>query len=284
MSVFFNCLISVKINVSEEKKMNDFKFKKKFGQNFLIDENITKNIVLKSEISPNSLIIEIGCGDGRLTKKLCATNNIVVGYEIDNEVIPLLKNNIAKFDNFYLINDDFLKRDIRDDIKDYDYENLYVIANLPYYITTPIISKIIDSKLNIRSMTIMVQKEVGDRICAKPGSKEYSSLTVYLSYYFDIKKLFNVSRNSFMPKPNVDSVVISLNRKEDMIRANNEEMFFKLVRDSFKFKRKNLRNNLRGYDLKVINKVLLKYNFDLQARAEQLTLEIFLDIANSLSI
>ena len=264
--------------------MSAFNFKKKFGQNFLIDQNITTNIVLKSDILPNSLIIEIGCGDGRLTKKLCSTNNIVLGYEIDDEVIPLLTNNLREYDNFNLINDDFMKRDIVSDISKFSYDNLYVIANLPYYITTPIIEKIIDSKLNLEKMVIMVQKEVGDRISASVGTRDYSSLSVYLNYYFDIKKLFYVSRNSFMPRPNVDSVVVSLSKKKDKIVVKDEELFFNLVRDSFRFKRKNLRNNLKGYDLEVINNVLLKYGFDLNVRAEQLSLEVFCDIANNLSI
>ena len=264
-------------------KVNSFNFKKKFGQNFLIDQNITNNIVLKSDILPNSLIIEIGCGDGCLTEKLCKTGNVVLGYEIDDEVIPLLNNNMSCYNNFNLINDDFMKRDIVSDIGQFSYDNLYVIANLPYYITTPIIEKIINSKIDLEKMVIMVQKEVGDRISAKVGTRDYSSLSVYLNYYFDIKKLFYVSRNSFMPKPNVDSVVVALISKKNKVFVKNENLFFDLVRDSFRFKRKNLRNNLKSYDLDVINSVLLKYGFDLNVRAEQLSLEVFCDIANSLS-
>lgn len=264
--------------------MSEFNFKKKFGQNFLVDQNITTNIVNKSDILPNSLIIEIGCGDGRLTKKLCNTGNLVLGYEIDDEVIPLLTNNLKDFDNFNLINDDFMKRDIVSDISEFSYDNLYVIANLPYYITTPILEKIINSKINLKKMVIMVQKELGDRISAPVGTRDYSSLSVYLNYYFDIKKLFYVSRNSFMPRPNVDSVIVSLSSKETKVLVNDEDLFFRLVRDSFRFKRKNLRNNLKEYDLEVINSVLLKYGYDLNVRAEQLSLEVFCDIANSLSI
>ena len=264
--------------------MSDFNFKKKFGQNFLVDENITTNIVNKSEILPNSLIIEIGCGDGRLTRKLCSTNSIVLGYEIDDEVIPYLKENLNGYSNFNLIHDDFMQRNINEDIKEYKYDNLYVIANLPYYITTPIIMKIIDSKINLKKMVIMIQKEVGDRISAGVGTKDYNSLTVYLNYYFDIKKLFYVSRNSFMPRPNVDSVVISLTAKDDKPYVKDVSLFFKIVRDSFQFKRKNIRNNLKGYDLDIISCVLQKYGFDLNVRAEQLSIDIFCDIANSLSI
>lgn len=264
--------------------MSEFNFKKKFGQNFLVDQNITTNIVNKSDILPNSLIIEIGCGDGRLTKKLCNTGNLVLGYEIDDEVIPFLTNNLKDFDNFNLINDDFMKRDIVGDISEFSYDNLYVIANLPYYITTPILEKIINSKINLKKMVIMVQKELGDRISAPVGTRDYSSLSVYLNYYFDIKKLFCVSRNSFMPRPNVDSVIVSLSSKETKVLVNDEDLFFRLVRDSFRFKRKNLRNNLKEYDLEVINSVLLKYGYDLNVRAEQLSLEVFCDIANSLSI
>ena len=263
---------------------NQFHFKKKFGQNFLIDQNIVKKIVKSNPILNNSLVIEIGPGDGRLTKELCNSFDNVLSYEIDTEVKPYLEERLKDYNNYSIIFDDFLNRDLKNDIKDYKYQNLYVIANLPYYITTPIIEKLINSKLEFNFMTFMVQKEVGDRFSAEVGTKSYNSLTVYLNYYFDIKKQFIVSRNSFIPKPNVDSVVITLLKKETKLKVINEDLFFKLVRDSFRFKRKTLRNNLKEYDLIKVNEVLKTHNLDLSVRAEALCLNIFCDIANSLSI
>lgn len=157
-----------------------------------------------------------------------------------------------------------------------------MVANLPYYITTPIIVKLIEDELNVDKIVVMVQKEVGDRFKAKPNSKDYSSLSVFLNYYYDVFKIMDVSRNVFMPKPNVDSIVLEFVKKDDMLFVNDKTLFFKLIRDSFKQKRKNIRNNLKGYDLDVINDVLSKYGFDLNARAEQLSIEVFVNIANKL--
>lgn len=263
--------------------MEDFKFKKSFGQNFLKDSNIITNIVKSSEIKPNSLVIEIGPGSGVLTKELSLYAKNVLSYEIDTRLESVLDENLVNCHNVKIIFDDFLKRDIKEDIKDYDYENIYVVANLPYYITTPIIEKLINSKVDFQSITIMIQKEVGDRFTAKVGTRDYGSITVFLNYYFDIKKLFVVSRNCFIPKPNVDSIVISLIKKSEKIKADNEELLFKLIKDAFQYKRKNLRNNLKGYNLEVIDNVLKKYYKDLTTRAEELPLKIFIDMANELN-
>ena len=158
---------------------------------------------------------------------------------------------------------------------------MYVVANLPYYITTPIITKLIEDKINVEKIVVMVQKEVGDRFKAHPGTKDYSSLSIFLNYYFDIVKILDVSRNVFMPKPNVDSIVLEFRQKE--VKKNvNEDIFFKLIRDSFKQKRKTLRNNLKDYDLGTIEKVLKKYNLDLSVRAENISMDIFIEIANTL--
>lgn len=262
--------------------MEDFKFKKAFGQNFLKDNNVITNIVKGSDIKPNSLVIEIGPGSGVLTKELSLYAKNVLSYEIDTRLEEILDENLVGCNNVRIIFDDFLKRDIKEDIKDYEYENIYVVANLPYYITTPIIEKLIMSKIDFHSITIMIQKEVGDRFSAKVGTRDYGSITVFLNYYFDIKKLFIVSRNCFIPKPNVDSIVISLIKKNG-VKADNEELLFKLIRDSFQYKRKNLRNNLKGYDINIIENVLHKYHKNLTTRAEELSLEIFIDIANELN-
>ncbi len=262
--------------------MQSFNFKKKYGQNFLVDENIVKKIV-DIPIKPKSLVIEIGTGDGRLTKYLCSRFDNVIGYEIDEEVKENLLNNLKDYDNYNIYFDDFLKRDVLSDIKKYDYDYLYVIANLPYYITTPILEKLINLGIDFEMIRVMVQKEVGDRFSASVGTRNYGSLTVYLNYNFDVKKDFVVSRNSFFPKPNVDSIVVSLYRKTK-IDVSNLDNFYKLIRESFKFKRKTLRNNLKGYDLKSIESVLKKYNFDLSVRAEQLPVEVFCEISNNISI
>lgn len=260
--------------------MIDHKFKKKFGQNFLQDKNIIKKIANVAETNEDDLIIEVGPGAGALTEELVQKSQ-VLAYEIDQELEDNLKEKF-KDNNFSLILDDFLKRDINKDIKDYKYNNLYVIANLPYYITTPIINKIIDDKLPVEKMVLMVQKEVGERFSATTGSKDYSSITVFLNYFFDIKREFIVSRNAFFPKPNVDSVIISFTRKDNKLQLNNEELFFKLIRDSFVQKRKTLRNNLRNYDFSKVEEILIKNDLPLDIRAENIPLEIFVEISNNL--
>ncbi len=266
--------------MKQEIEENHFNFKKKYGQNFIVDKNIIHSIIVKSEIDDETLVIEIGPGAGSLTSELGKYAKNVIAYEIDETLKPILEKNITS--NTEVIFEDFLKRDIAEDIKKYNYKKLYVIANLPYYITTPIIIKLIDTKIDFDKIVVMVQKEVGDRFKAKPKTKEYNSLSVFLSYYFNITKILDVSRNVFMPKPNVDSIVVCFTKKVDKLKVNNEELFFKLIKDSFKQKRKNLRNNLKGYDLENISKTLSKYKLDLTVRAEALPLEIFVDIANNL--
>ena len=260
----------------------NFNFKKKFGQNFLKDKNILENIVNKSEVDKDTLVIEIGVGAAALTRYLCEKAGFVCAYEIDTELKDIISENLKEYDNYNVTFDDFLNRNLKEDLKDYNYKKIYVVANLPYYITTPIIERLIDSKVDIQKIVVMVQKEVGDRFNAKIGTKEYNSLTVFLNYYFDIRKLMDVSRNCFIPAPNVDSIVVELKKKDNVLNVNNEELFFKLVRDSFKFKRKNLRNNLKNYDLERIEAVLKKYNYDLSVRAEKLNLDQFIEISNAL--
>lgn len=261
---------------------NGFKFSKKFGQNFIVDENIINNIINKSMIDKDTLVIEIGPGAGSLTYKLALNSKNVIAYEIDESLKDILNYNLSGLSNVEIIYGDFLLRDVKKDLEKYEYKKLYVVANLPYYITTPIIVKLIEDELNVDKIVVMVQKEVGDRFKAKPNSKDYSSLSVFLNYYYDVFKIMDVSRNVFMPKPNVDSIVLEFVKKNDMLFVKDKTLFFKLIRDSFKQKRKNIRNNLKGYDLDVINDVLSKYGFDLNARAEQLSIEVFVSIANEL--
>ena len=263
--------------------LKEFNFKKKYGQNFLIDKDIVNKIVNSFEILPDSLVIEIGCGDGRLTSELCKKFDFVLGYEIDFDIKDKLINNLSFFDNFEIIFDDFLNRNLVCDLDSFTYSNIYVVANLPYYVTTAIIEKLISSGIDFIFMNFMVQNEVADRFTAKVGTKEYNSLTVFLNYKYDVKKLFMVNRKCFYPVPNVDSAVVCFKKKNIDYGVLNEELFFKLIRDSFRFKRKTLKNNLSMYDLKVISDVLKKYNLDLSVRAEQLNIDIFCDISNALN-
>ena len=261
-------------------KKIEHKFKKKYGQNFLQEKKVIDKIVASVEIDKEDLIIEIGPGAGFLSKELVKKAK-VLAYEIDIELKSVLEKEINNT-NFNILWKDFLQTDLNADLKEYNYKNLHVIANLPYYITTPIIVKLIESKINYKNIVIMVQEEVADRFCSKPGSKDYSSITVYLNYYFNLKKLFKVNRNCFYPKPNVDSAVILLKPKEHIVKANDEELFFKLIKNSFQYKRKTIKNNLKDYNLEKVEEVLKKHNLDLTIRAEKIPVGVFIEISNNL--
>ena len=261
---------------------NEFSFKKKFGQNFIVDENTIDSIINKANIDSDTLVIEIGPGAGALTYKLSKVAKNVLCYEIDTTLENILKSNLGDASNVDIIFDDFLKRDVKKDIAKYDYKKIYVVANLPYYVTTPIIVKLIEDDLNVSRIVVMVQKEVGDRFKANVGGKEYNSLSIFLNYYYDIKKVMDVSRNVFMPMPNVDSIVLSFDKKDETYHLEDKDVFFKLVRDSFKQKRKTIKNNLRDYNLDVIERVLKENNLDLSTRAEDIEIKVFVDIANEL--
>ncbi len=255
-----------------------FDYKKSLGQNFLKDKNIINKIADSINPTKEDLIIEIGPGAGALTKELVKKESDVICFEIDTR----LKEILEKIDNNKLtvVFKDFLSININDYIDQTKYKNLYFVGNLPYYITTAIINKIVKES-NPYEITIMVQKEVADRFSAKPGTKDYSSISVFLQYNFDIERVCNVSKTCFEPVPKVDSSVIKF-KKNKKIKANNEEKFYKLIKDSFTQKRKNLRNNLKGYDLNKIETILQKYNKDLTTRAEQLSIEEFIDISNNI--
>lgn len=258
----------------------EIKAKKSLGQNFLQDENILKNIANSITTKTNDLIIEIGPGKGALTKYLKEKNSFLICYEIDErmkEILKKLEDNKTK-----IIFNDFLQADIINDSQEFAYENIYIIANIPYYITTPIIKKVIKQE-KLKSMTLLIQKEVAERLSAKPGSKSYGSLTVYLNYYFNINYLFNVSKYAFNPIPKVESAVVNFERIKNKISVKNEELFFKLINDSFKMKRKTLKNNLKEYNWTKIKAILEKRNLNESVRAEELSIEIFVEIANALS-
>ncbi len=260
--------------------MGDYRHKKKYGQNFLKNKKVLIDIIDSIDVKEDDLVIEIGPGQGALTKYLKLYGCNLVCYEIDKD----LKRYLDSFaDNkTRIIYEDFLKANVLKDISNIKYNNLYVIANLPYYVTTPIIEKIIGDGISVKGMVLMVQKEVAYRFSARPGTKDYGAITVYLDSYFDIDLLFVVNRKDFDPSPNVDSAVVRLmrNNKEGLIK--NREVFNKLIKDSFSMKRKNIKNNLRNYDLKNIEQILFKYDLSLSDRAENIPLEAFIEIANNI--
>ena len=255
-----------------------FDYKKSLGQNFLKDKNIINKIANSINPTKDDLIIEIGPGAGALTKELVKKESDVICFEIDTR----LKEILEQIDNnkLTIVFKDFLSININEYIDQNKYKNLYFVGNLPYYITTAIINKIVKES-NPYEITIMVQKEVADRFSAKPGTKDYSSISIFLQYNFDIERVCNVSKTCFEPVPKVDSSVIKFKRNKK-ISANDEEKFYKLIKDSFTQKRKNLKNNLKGYDLNKIQMILKKYDKDLTARAEQLSIEEFIDISNNI--
>lgn len=262
--------------------MDKFEYKKSLGQNFLKDENIVNKIVDSALIDDDTLVIEIGPGQGAISELIVPKAKFTILYEIDNRLEGYLNNLLKDSDNYKIIMNDFLKEDVRSEIQNYDYKKLYVVANLPYYITTPIVSKFIDDGIFPDKIVVMVQKEVALRYAANPNSRDYGALTVFLNYYYNIKKLFNVDKRCFIPVPGVDSAVVCMELKKDRLPVNDIKIFNKLVRDSFKYKRKNLRNNLRGYDLEKVLRVLREHNMDLNIRAEVLSCDIFVEIANEL--
>lgn len=260
----------------------DVKFKKKFGQNFLKDVNIVKKIVNCANIDDDSLVIEVGPGGAIMTRELAGVAKNVLAYEIDLELETELSKRLEGCENVDVVFQDFLTSNLLEDVSQYSYSNLYFVSNVPYYITTPILMKLIDSGLKFEKIVMMVQKEVGDRFSTQCGNKEYGSITVLLNYFYNVKKEFFVSRKQFVPEPNVDSVIVSFSEKKDKLPLNDFKFFERLVRDSFQYKRKTLRNNLKNYDLNIIESVLNNYNLDLTVRAEALDVSIFVDIANAL--
>lgn len=258
--------------------MEKFNFKKKFGQNFLSDNVVLDNIVQSIKIESNDKIVEIGPGAGALTKKLINLGCDVTAFEIDTTLKKYLDS--LECSNLKVVYNDFLNIKLEDYFNKRD--KLYVVANIPYYITTPIINKFIKEDYIPEAMVLMVQKEVAERLSSKPRSSDYSAITVILNYFFDVEYLFTVGREKFYPVPNVDSAVIKLSKKSNFLLVNNYKIFENLVYDAFKQKRKNLRNNLKCYELNMIEGVLKKHSLDLTNRAEDLNYEVFVEIANNL--
>ena len=274
-----------KNTVLELMKKHRIVTKKKFGQNFLIDQNIVRNIVDVAKLDKETLTIEIGPGLGVLTEHLLKSSKQVLAYEIDNTLIPHLKEQF-KDRSFTLIHDDILKRNLDDDIKalEGEFKNIVVVANLPYYITTPILMKCLEESKYINKMVFMVQYEVARRITAKPKTKDYNALTLSIQYRAKTHYHFKVPKTVFIPSPNVDSAIISLDFYETPpISLDSEQLFFKLIKTAFRQRRKTLLNNLYeifSHNKEELSEHLIYCQIDPNRRAESLDLEDFARLAN----
>lgn len=267
-----------------------FAFQKKFGQNFLIDSNILENIVSAAEITKDDFVLEIGPGIGTMTQYLCEAAGQVVAVEIDKMLIPILEDTLSEYDNVEIINKDVLKVDIKSLAQEKNGgKPIKVVANLPYYITTPIIMGLFESRVPIESITIMVQKEVADRMQTGPGSKDYGALSLAVQYYAKANVMLNVSANCFMPRPNVDSAVIKLTRhKTPAVNVEDEALMFKIIRASFNQRRKTLVNGLKNspeldFSKEQILEAIKTIGKDENIRGEKLTLEEFALLSNCLT-
>ena len=224
-----------------------FTFKKSLGQNFLIDTNILRKIVKNAELTEMSGAVEIGPGIGALTEQLAKVCKKVIAFEIDHRLIPVLKDTLSPYPHVSIIHQDFLKANVNQVLRDYfsDDQEISIVANLPYYITTPIIMKCFEDKLPFKNMVVMMQKEVGDRIVAKPGTKNYGSLTLAIQYFTTAEIVLHVPKTVFIPQPNVDSVVVRLRKREKpIVEVKDESFFFKVIKSSFGQRRKTILNNL----------------------------------------
>ena len=260
---------------------------KRLGQNFLIDDNTIESIVEIAKTNKEDLVIEIGPGLGTLTSKLLENAGKVIAIELDEKMIKILEDRFKFYNNFILLNEDVLKVDLQKLINQNkgELQNVKIIANLPYYITTPIIMKLLENKLDIESITVMVQKEVADRITAAPGDKLSGAITYSVDYYAEATSEIFVDKNSFIPAPEVDSEVIKLKiRKEPKVKVKDEKLFFDIIKASFMQRRKTLLNGLMNSKLfnskEEILEIFSKMNLDPQIRGEKLTIEQFAELVN----
>ena len=266
----------------------NFVFQKKFGQNFLIDTHVLDKIITAANITKEDTILEIGPGIGSMTQYLCEKAGQVISIEIDKMLIPILEDNLKDYNNFTLINADFLKLNIHELIKKYDCKNIKVVANLPYYITTPIIMSLFENHIPLESITVMVQKEVAMRMQAKPSTKDYGALSLAIQYYSSTDIVANVPPNCFMPRPNVGSAVIKLSlRDTSPCNVIDEDYMFKIIRAAFNQRRKTLVNALSNasflnIDKTAIQNALIANNLPSTIRGEALSLEQFASLSNTL--
>ena len=269
-----------------------FSFQKKFGQNFLIDENVVKKIVREAGVTKDDFVLDIGPGIGTMTQILCENAREVVAVEIDTKLIPILRDDtLAAYDNVTVINEDILKLDI---VKLAEERNggrpIKVVANLPYYITTPIIMGLFESHVPLDSITIMVQKEVADRMQVGPGTKDYGALSLAVQYYANPKIVLNVAASCFMPRPNVDSAVIKLERYEEPpVKVMDEHLMFGIIRASFNQRRKTMTNSVcncaaLGISKEVLLEALQKCGLLPTVRGEALTLEQFAKLSDEVTL
>ncbi|WP_416829550.1 16S rRNA (adenine(1518)-N(6)/adenine(1519)-N(6))-dimethyltransferase RsmA [Ectobacillus polymachus] len=268
-----------------------FTFKKSLGQNFLIDTNILNRIVDFAELTPNSGAIEIGPGIGALTEQLAKRAKKVAAFEIDQRLLPILAETLEPYPHVQIIHGDVLKEDVRKVIAT-QFEagqDIMVVANLPYYVTTPILFKLVEEDLPIRGIVVMMQKEVADRITAEPGTKDYGSLSIAIQYHMVAEIVMTVPRTVFVPQPNVDSAVLRLTKREKpAVDVLDEPFFFEVIRASFAQRRKTLLNNLSNNlssiakDKEMLERTLVKVGIDPKRRGETLSIEEFAMLSNEL--
>lgn len=272
----------------EVVQKHNFKFSKSLGQNFLIDTDVIDRILEGARIKEGDYVIEVGPGIGTLTKEMGRTAEKVVAIEIDKTLIPILKETLSDFHNIEVINQDILKVDVQELIKEkLNGGPVKLVANLPYYITTPIVMKFLEEDIPVTDIVVMVQKEVADRMNAKPNTKDYGALSVAVQYYCDTEIVAKAPRHMFMPQPNVDSTVIGLHiREEKKYNVDNEDILFKTVKASFGQRRKTLLNSLSGLGFlskDQIKEALQEANIDEKRRGETLSLEEFASLANAVN-
>lgn len=274
-------------NTIEVLQKYNFNFQKKFGQNFLIDTRVLEEIIDAAEITKDDFVLEIGPGIGTMTQYLCEAAREVVAVEIDTNLIPILKDTLSAYDNVEVLNQDILKVDIASLAKERNNDKpIKVVANLPYYITTPIIMGLFESRVPIDSITIMVQKEVADRMQEGPGSKEYGALSLAVQYYAKPEIVVNVPPSCFMPQPKVGSAVIRLTRHEQSpVEVEDEKLMFQVIRASFNQRRKTLANGLNnfgsfGLSKEEIQSCIEELGVPVNIRGEALSLEQFAGLAN----
>jgi 16S rRNA (adenine1518-N6/adenine1519-N6)-dimethyltransferase len=266
-----------------------FTFKKSLGQNFLIDSNVLENIIAHAGIDKQAGAIEIGPGIGALTEQLAIHADKVVAFEIDQRLIPVLQDTLGDYDNVQIVNEDILEADVAETIAANfpKTQPVHVVANLPYYITTPILLKLLHEDLPVTSLTVMIQKEVAERMAAGPNNKSYGSLTIAVQYYTEATVVMDVPKQVFMPQPNVDSSILRLvKRDKPPVEVDNEKYFFALIKASFAQRRKTLRNNLTSYfkgtiDKDAINQTLESIGIDGTRRGESLDMQEFATLANA---
>ena len=271
-------------------KKYEFAFQKKFGQNFLIDDHVITKIINAAEITKDDLVLEIGPGIGTMTQYLAESAGKVIAVEIDKNLIPILGETLAEYDNVTIINEDILKLDINRLVEEEnDGKPIKVVANLPYYITTPIIMGLFESHVPLQSITVMVQKEVADRMQVGPGSKDYGALSLAVQYYAKPYIAANVPPNCFIPRPGVGSAVIRLTRYEEPpVMVKDESLMFKLIRASFNQRRKTLQNGIANspelpYSKAQVEKALEKMGLAANVRGESLTLAEFAKLSDTIS-